>query len=206
MTIRGKRRELGLGSPPLVSLAEAREKATANKKHARDGGDPLAEKRKVRDTLTFGEAVERYLEHKLAEFRNDKHRKQWRATLDTYAAPILGPKPVQEIEVRDVLRVLQPIWSNKTETASRLRGRIEAVLSWATVAGHRVGDNPARWVATSPSFWRGLVRSPRRLIMPPCRLPTRRAGGPISPSGRAWRHARSSSPQWSRRARARSGA
>jgi hypothetical protein len=70
-----------------------------------DGGDPLAEKRKAQDALTFGEAVERYLEHKLAEFRNDKHRKQWRATLDTYAAPVLGVKPVAEIEVRDVLRV-----------------------------------------------------------------------------------------------------
>ena len=145
VTIRGKRRELGLGSPPLVPLAEAREAATANKKLARAGGDPLAEKRKARDVLTFGEAVERYLEHKLAEFRNEKHRKQWRATLDAYAAPVLGARPVAEIEMRDVLRVLQPIWSDKTETASRLRGRIEAVLSWATVAGHRAGDNPARW-------------------------------------------------------------
>ena len=145
VTIRGKRRELGLGSPPLVPLAEAREKATANKRLARDGGDPLAEKRKARDVLTFGQAVDRYLEHKLSEFRNDKHRKQWRSTLDTYAAPVLGARPVAEIETRDVLRVLQPIWSDKTETASRLRGRIEAVLSWATVAGHRAGDNPARW-------------------------------------------------------------
>ena len=145
VTIRGRRRELGLGSPPTVSLAEAREKATANKKRAAEGGDPLADKRKRRDTFTFGLAVEKYLEHKLSEFRSDKHRKQWRATLDSYAAPILGPKLVEEIEVRDVLRVLQPIWSEKTETASRLRGRIEAVLSWATVAGHRAGDNPARW-------------------------------------------------------------
>lgn len=145
VTIRGKRCELGLGSPPLVPLAEARETATANKRLVRAGGDPLAEKRKARDVLTFGQAVEKYLEHKLAEFRNDKHRKQWRATLDTYAAPVLGAKPVAEIEMRDVLRVVQPIWSEKTETASRLRGRIEAVLSWATVAGHRSGDNPARW-------------------------------------------------------------
>lgn len=145
VTIRGKRRELGLGSPPLVPLAEAREKATANKRLARAGGDPLAEKRKAQDALTFGEAIERYLEHKLAEFRNDKHRKQWRSTLDAYAAPVLGAKRVEDIETRDVLRVLQPIWTDKTETASRLRGRIEAVLSWATVAGHRSGDNPARW-------------------------------------------------------------
>lgn len=145
VTIRGKRRELGLGSPPTVTLAEVRDRAMENKRLVRSGGDPLAEKRKARDALTFSDAVARYLEGKLSEFRNDKHAKQWRATLDTYAAPVLGALPVDSIEVRDVLRVLQPIWSQKTETASRLRGRIEAVLSWATVAGHRSGDNPARW-------------------------------------------------------------
>jgi integrase len=145
VTIRGKRCEMGLGSPPLVTLAEARDKATDNKRLARAGGDPLAEKRAARGTLTFAEAVEHYLEGKLVEFRNDKHRKQWRATLDTYAAPKIGKMQVEAIEVRDVLRVLEPIWTTKTETASRLRGRIEAVLSWATVAGHRAGDNPARW-------------------------------------------------------------
>lgn len=145
VTINGRRRELGLGSPPLVSLAKARRKATANKQLALEGGDPLAEKRKARGTLTFAEAVERYLAKKSAEFGNDKHRKQWRATLDSYAAPKIGHMLVQAIEVRDVLRVLEPIWQDRTETASRLRGRIEAVLSWATVAGHRTGDNPARW-------------------------------------------------------------
>ena len=87
VTIRGKRRELGLGSPPLIPLSEAREKATASKRLLLAGGDPLAEKRKARDMLTFSEAVERYLEHKLAEFRNEKHRKQWRSSLDAYAAP-----------------------------------------------------------------------------------------------------------------------
>jgi integrase len=107
------------------------------------GGDPLAEKRKARAVLTFAQSVNEYLAGKLDEFRNEKHRKQWRATLDTYAAPVI--MLVDAIEVRDVLRVLQPIWSDRTETASRLRGRIEAVLSWATVAGHRSGDNPARW-------------------------------------------------------------
>lgn len=145
ITVNGKRREIGLGSPPLVSLATARRKATANKQIALDGGDPLAEKRKGRDGLIFTDAMETFLAKKSAEFRNDKHRKQWRATLDTYAAPVLGQMQVQAIEVRDVLRVLEPIWLTKNETASRLRGRIEAVLSWATVAGHRTGDNPARW-------------------------------------------------------------
>jgi integrase len=145
ITIGGKRRELGLGSPPLVSLATARRNATANKQTALEGGDPLAAKRKARETLTFAEATARYLAKKSAEFQNEKHAKQWCSTLDTYAAPALGQMPVQSIEVRDVLRVLEPIWLDKTETASRLRGRIEAILSWATVAGHRTGDNPARW-------------------------------------------------------------
>ncbi len=95
--------------------------------------------------LSFSEATERCLAAKLDAFKNEKHRDQWRNTINTYAIPELGKLPVDEITVQDVLRVLQPIWQTKTETASRLRGRIETVLSWATVAGHRTGDNPARW-------------------------------------------------------------
>ena len=145
VTIRGKRCELGLGSPPAVSLAVARKLALDNKGAAVLGRDPLQEKREARAGLTFDAAVNEYLAAKLDEFRNEKHRKQWRATLDTYAAPVLGAKLVSEIALQDVLKVLEPIWTDKTETASRLRGRIENVLSWATVAGHRAGDNPARW-------------------------------------------------------------
>ena len=145
IVINGKRREIGLGGFPIVGLAEARRAALANKQLAYSGGDPLAERRKARENLTFADAVNRYLSAKLDEFRNDKHRKQWRATLDTYARPFLGDMRVRSIGVADVLRVVQPIWSDKTETASRLRGRIENVLSWATVAGHREGPNPARW-------------------------------------------------------------
>ena len=145
ITFGGKRSELGLGSPPIVTLAMARDKATENKRMVRSGGDPLAAKRKTVAALTFDKAVERYLAGKLDGFRNDKHRKQWRATLNTYAKPIIGAKAIDGIGTQDVLRVLHPIWAEKTETASRLRGRIEAVLSWATVAGHRTGDNPARW-------------------------------------------------------------
>lgn len=145
IVIHGKRREIGLGGFPIVGLAEARKAALANKQMAYSGGDPLAERRKARETLTFADAVDRYLSAKLDEFRNEKHRKQWRATLDTYARPVLGDMPVRSIGVADVLRAVQPIWSDKTETASRLRGRIENVLSWATVAGHREGPNPARW-------------------------------------------------------------
>lgn len=95
--------------------------------------------------MTFDVAVEKFLDGELVEFRNAKHRRDWRSSLDRYARPVLGKMRVQSIEVRDVLRVLEPIWRDRTETANRVRGRIEAVLSWATVAGYRVGDNPARW-------------------------------------------------------------
>lgn len=145
IVIQGKRCDLGLGPVSLVPLAEARALAEANRRLARAGGDPLHEKREAREVLTFAQAVERYLEKKQAEFRNDKHRKQWRSTLDTYAGPVIGPRRVGDITRQDILRVLEPIWEEKTETASRLRGRIENVLSWATVAGHREGENPARW-------------------------------------------------------------
>ncbi|MBO6581990.1 MAG: tyrosine-type recombinase/integrase [Hyphomonas sp.] len=145
VTIKGRRREIGLGSPPVVSLANARDTAIDNKRVIRGGGDPIAERAKAREVLTFDRAIDQYLETKLTEFRNEKHAKQWQSTLDTYARPVLGRLPVSEIEVRHVLRVLEPIWAKKTQTATRLRGRIEAVLSWATVAGFRIGDNPARW-------------------------------------------------------------
>jgi integrase len=145
IVIHGKRREMGLGGFPLISLAEAREAALANKKMAYMGGDPMAERRKSKRSITFTEAVEQYLASKLDGFKNEKHRKQWRSTLEVYAFPVLGGMQVKAIGVADVLRVLNPIWKQKAETASRLRGRIEKVLSWATVAGHREGDNPARW-------------------------------------------------------------
>ena len=91
------------------------------------------------------EAANLYLEVKSSEFTNKKHKSQWFSTLKTYAYPKLGKLPVSEILINDVLETLKPIWTTKTETASRLRGRIEAVLSWATVSGYRNGDNPARW-------------------------------------------------------------
>lgn len=109
------------------------------------GRDPVQERRDARAGLTFERAVEMYLAAKLDEFRNAKHKGQWRSTLNTYALPVLGPMLVAKITMQDVLRVLEPIWQSRTETASRLCGRIESVLSWATVAGHRTGDNPARW-------------------------------------------------------------
>jgi len=145
IVIRGKRREIGLGSPPAIPLATARKLALEDRGAAMQGRDPVQERRDARTGLIFEKAVDLYLAGKLDEFRNEKHKTQWRSTLDTYACPVLGLKMVSQVTVQDVLKVLEPIWFSKTETASRLRGRIEAVLSWATVAGHRTGDNPARW-------------------------------------------------------------
>ena len=147
------RREIGLGGYPDVTLSMARDRAREAKNQIRQGIDPIAERKAAkaaltaaqRRGLTFADATDKYLAAKLGAFKNPKHRQQWRNTLETYARPELGPMLVQDVDVQDVLRVLEPIWHEKTETASRLRGRIEAVLSWATVAGHRAGDNPARW-------------------------------------------------------------
>lgn len=153
VTVGDKRREIGLGGFPDVSLAQARERAREAKDQIRRGIDPVQERKAAqaalvsarRRGLTFAEATDKCLAAKLDAFKNSKHRQQWQNTLQTYAMPELGQMLVDEITVQDVLRVLEPIWQSKTETASRLRGRIEAVLSWATVAGHRIGDNPARW-------------------------------------------------------------
>ncbi len=153
VTIGGKRREIGLGGFPDVPLAQARDRAREAKDQIRRGIDPVEERKAAQAALvtaqrrgmTFADATDKYLAAKLDAFKNAKHRQQWQNTLRTYAMPELGKTLVDEITVQDVLRVLEPIWQSKTETASRLRGRIEAVLSWATVAGHRTGDNPARW-------------------------------------------------------------
>ncbi len=147
------RRDIGLGGFPAVTLSQAREKAREARDKISQGIDPIEERKAAkaelataqRRGLIFADATDRYLAAKLGAFKNPKHRQQWQNTLETYAKPELGKMLVQDIAVQDVLRVLQPIWTEKTETASRLRGRIEAVLSWATVAGHRTGDNPARW-------------------------------------------------------------
>lgn len=148
-----KRRDIGLGSFPTVTLAQAREKARETRGKIERGVDPVEERKAAKASLvvaqsrglTFEKATEHYLAAKLDAFKNAKHRQQWQNTLAQYASPVLGNMLVQDIAVQDVLRVLQPLWADKTETASRLRGRIESVLSWATVAGHRIGDNPARW-------------------------------------------------------------
>jgi len=152
-TVHGKTRGMGLGPTHTFSLAEARDKSADLRKVVAEDRDPIEERKLARlkakteaeSVMTFKTAVEHCLAKKESEFRNPKHRKQWRSTLDTYANPIIGNINVSHISMQDILRVLEPIWMTKTETASRLRGRIEAVLSWATVAGFRKGENPARW-------------------------------------------------------------
>lgn len=155
--VQGRRRDIGLGGAGLVALAEAREKALAFRKLAREGGDPLAERRKARVTVpTFAEAAEQVHEEHKASWENAKHAAQWIQTLNTYAIPHLGTRRVDQIETPDVLRVLSPIWLTKQETARRVRQRISTVLDWAKAAGHRSGDNPVEGVA------RGLPKQGER--------------------------------------------
>jgi integrase len=146
----GKARWLGLGPTDLVTLAEARAKATAWRRRLLEGGDPLEDRRAARartvaDSLTFQVCAERYIDAHQASWRNGKHRAQWKATLATYVYPVLGALPVAAVDTGLVMQVLEPIWQAKPETASRVRGRIETVLDWASARGHRNGDNPARW-------------------------------------------------------------
>lgn len=146
-------RDFGLGPLHTVSLARARELATEARLAILAGKDPIDEKRAVRASsraeraraLTFREAAERYIATHSPAWRNPKHIEQWSNTLATYAYPILGPVLVQDVDTSLIVKVLEPIWSTRTETASRLRGRIQSVLDWAEARGHRTGDNPARW-------------------------------------------------------------
>jgi integrase len=140
----GKAREMGLGSYPEIGLAEARDKALAARKLARSGVDPIAERQEDKRVPTFGDLAEEVVTEQGKSFRNAKHRAQWKMTLEIYAAP-LRPKAVDAITTEDVLGVLKPIWTEKAETASRLRGRIERVLNAAKAKGFRSGENPAAW-------------------------------------------------------------
>jgi integrase len=145
--------EMGLGKYPEITLAVARSRAAEARRLKAHSKDPLAERLAVRAALLaeaakavkFKDAAERYVEAHRTGWRNAKHIAQWEATLKTYAEPVLGDIPVHAIDTNLVLQVLEPIWITKTETASRLRGRIEAILDWAKVRGYRDGENPARW-------------------------------------------------------------
>ena len=143
LVIRGKPRGLGLGSYGLVSLAEAREQALANRKIARAGGDPLAAKRRAESMPTFEEAVDKVIAiHSEAWKDGGKTAKLWRATLTEYAYPHIGDKGIDQVTTADVMLVLLPIWTRKHETARKLRRRVSTVMKWAIAQGYR-GDNPA---------------------------------------------------------------
>lgn len=151
----GKAHWMGLGSYPDVSLAEAREKASELRKLTRQSIDPLLEKRKqvsviraaISKAITFDDASAKYIEAHKASWKNEKHADQWTNTLKTYASPIIGSVDVSLIDTGHIMRILEKdnFWNEKTETASRVRGRIESVLDWATVRKYRTGENPARW-------------------------------------------------------------
>lgn len=147
------RKDIGLGGYPDVTLAGARDAARRARDQIVQGIDPVEQRKQARALLmaekatakTFSQCAEAFIEAKGDEWDNPKHRQQWTNTLKTYAEPHIGQLLVRDITLAHILEVLQPIWKTKTETATRVRGRIEAVLDWATVRGYRQGDNPARW-------------------------------------------------------------
>ena len=153
VNVDGKRREMGLGSFPDVSLSIAREKARAARSDTIMGIDPVANRKEARSARqalkatqkTFADCAKAYIEAHSDSWRNAKHRAQWPSTFETYVYPTMGTVLVGEVTQAHVMAVLLPIWKTKTQTATRLRGRIEQVLAWATAAGFRQGENCARW-------------------------------------------------------------
>jgi integrase len=163
--LRGRAREMGLGPLALYGLQEARAKALDARRLRHEGVDPIEARRTVRANarletaraMTFRECADRYIKAHRPGWRNAKHAAQWEATLATYAEPIVGALPVQAVDTALVMKMLEqevrdapgkagaPLWTARPETASRLRGRIESILDWAKVRGHRSGENPARW-------------------------------------------------------------
>ena len=151
--LHGRARWMGMGPLHTVNLAEARKRAGEHRLRRHDGIDPIevrrAERLKARleaaKTITFKECAAAYIKAHRAGWHNGKHAAQWETTLATYAEPIIGKLPVQAIDPALVLKVLEPIWATKPETAGRVRGRIEAVLDWAKARDYRTGENPARW-------------------------------------------------------------
>ena len=149
----GKRRDMGLGAIHTISLSEAREEARRCRQMVREGIDPiqsrlagkLAAQSDAAKVMTFKQCAEAYIKAHQAEWSNPKHVAQWSRTLETYAYPSIGGLAVGAVDTGLVMKVLEPIWLTKTETAGRVRGRIEAVLDWAAVRKYRTGENPARW-------------------------------------------------------------
>ncbi|MBK6973246.1 MAG: integrase arm-type DNA-binding domain-containing protein [Sterolibacteriaceae bacterium] len=151
--LNGKAREMGLGPQHTIKLPEARAKAAACRRLLLDGKDPIEERKAttLRQRLetaraaTFKLCAERYIASHRTGWKNAKHASQWENTLGEYVFPIIGDLPVAAVDTSLVMKCLLPIWTNRTETATRVRGRIESILDWATVSNYRQGENPARW-------------------------------------------------------------
>ncbi len=152
-TIGGRQREMGLGALHTIPLALAREKARESRVNLLAGIDPLEARNADKlaaaldraRAMTFEQCAAAYIAAHRGSWKSAKHAAQWESTLATYAAPVIGSMPVAAVDTALVVKVLQPLWKEKTETATRLRGRIESILDWATVSKFRVGENPARW-------------------------------------------------------------
>jgi integrase len=151
--VAGRLREMGLGSLDTIGLADARERARKAREQRLDGLDPIELRKTARlsarlDTAkadTFKDCAKRYIGAHQPSWRNPKHAAQWGSTLESYVYPVFGDLAVQAVDVGLVLKAIEPIWTKKPETASRVRGRIESILDWATARGYRQGENPARW-------------------------------------------------------------
>ena len=151
--VEGRQRKQGLGSFPDVSLELARQKATASRELKRTGIDPIDSKKEERAReklaaakgVTFRQCAVKYIDSHKAGWKNRKHEAQWRNTLSEYAYPLIGDLPIQSVDVGLVLQILEPIWIKKTETATRVRQRIENICDWAKAREYREGENPARW-------------------------------------------------------------
>ena len=169
-TIRGKRRELGLGGYPLVALAMAREEALALRRVARMGSDPIADRQKRRGGVpTFAEAARKVHAEKSLAWKNAKHSAQWITTLEQYVFPAIGNRCLHEIDTPDILNVLSPIWLTKPETARRVRQHIASVMSWAKAAGHRLGENPV--VGAAEGLPKQKIRPKHHAALPYAEVP-----------------------------------
>ncbi len=162
LVIRGRRRDFGLGSVALVSLAEAREKARANRKLAREDGDPLAEKRRAQGVPSFAEAAKRVVEQKQAGWRDARHARAWMSSFRRFAFPRIGELAVSKVTSADVLEILTPIWHAKAATAQRVHQRIRAVLEWAVAMQFRT-DNPCDRLGPVLGPQKAVVRHMRAL-------------------------------------------
>ena len=147
-----KQREMGLGPLSLVSLAQARQAAIDCRRLVMQGLDPLSERERTRrvnllkqtQIITFSEAAAQFITAKAPEWKNPKHRQQWTNTLQTYAYPVLGDLPIDQVDTNLVLKIIEPIWTTKSQTASRVRQRLEVIWDWAKARGYVKGENPAR--------------------------------------------------------------